>query len=105
MIAVRWPAPFLTAHSERLERLTTVPQDVRSTIETYTSGYETGRVVGGTLSPALVAAGRVLVSAAEDYADLARLELAAIPEQERAQVWRQAKELRKAEAQKEGVTQ
>lgn len=63
---------FLTAHSERLEQLTSVARDVRETIETYTAGYETGRVIGGTLSPALKAAGRALVSAAEDYAALDR---------------------------------
>ena len=106
-----WPwnvRGVITAHSERLETMAEhVGPNVRDVIETYTSPYSEGRVIGGSLPPGLVAAGRVLVSAAADYSALAQKELDAISPEERAETWKTVQKLRRLEQQtnqKQGVT-
>lgn len=96
---VQMPEPLIMAHEITLDSLTSRPRHVRDEIETYTSGYGNGRKIGGTLSPELVAACRMVVAAADDLAALAQKELDAIPAEEKKKVWREVKKLRRLEEQ------
>jgi hypothetical protein len=96
---------FITAHEYKLDGLTTIPQHLRDVLETYTSGYRTGRVIGGQISRQIRDAERDLIASAERLGELAAIERDAISEEERAETWRQVKLARKAETkQQEGAS-